>query len=161
VIRYTRHQLLLLLVILASAGAGLAVREWRARYPEVADRLESFDHEPGTGRFNREPRTGDPAAPDPAPASPLAPPIEAVGPAREKSRVAPRRPASGNPLDLNRATLEDLTRLPGVGAVLAARILEARQEAGQFHSVEDLREVRGLGGARLERLRPLLTVARP
>jgi competence protein ComEA len=41
-----------------------------------------------------------------------------------------------------------------VGSALAARIVAARP----FASVEDLRRVRGLGGARLDRLRPLVTV---
>lgn len=62
------------------------------------------------------------------------------------------------PLDLNRATLTDLMRLPGVGPVLARRILETRDAIGQFATVEDLKGVRGLGGAKLERLRQFVGI---
>lgn len=159
---YTRHQLLLLLIVLAAAGVGLAVREWRAAHPELAERLEQFDREPPSG-----PRP-PPAAPEPPPSAPE--PAPGRWPARgadhatragDDPRVAPAHSPAGRPLDLNRATLEELTGLPGVGAVLATRILEAREGRGRFVSVEDLRRVRGLGGARLERLRPLVTVATP
>ncbi len=150
---YTRHQLLLIVMLLAAAGVGFAVREWRAAHPELAERLERFDHVP--------PRADEPAAPEPARVRRLLPPVEDVTPAPDGTPAVPWRAAIGGPVDLNRATLHDLTRLPGVGPVLAARILEARQSAGRFDSVEDLRDVRGLGGVRLERLRPLLTVAVP
>lgn len=67
----------------------------------------------------------------------------------------PARPEpDGVPVHLNHADADELTRLPGVGSALAARIVAARP----FASVEDLRRVRGLGGARLDRLRPLVTV---
>jgi competence protein ComEA len=41
---------------------------------------------------------------------------------------------------------------------MAIRIVQAREFAGRFASIDDLRRVRGLGPTRLERLRPLLTV---
>ncbi|MBU6430170.1 MAG: ComEA family DNA-binding protein, partial [Cyanobacteria bacterium REEB65] len=59
---------------------------------------------------------------------------------------------------LNRASAEDLEQLPGVGPGLAARILDYRSRHGSFHSVDELREVSGIGDRRLERLRPLVTV---
>lgn len=40
---YTRRQLVLLVLLVAAAAAGLAVREWRAAYPEMAQRLEELD----------------------------------------------------------------------------------------------------------------------
>lgn len=49
-------------------------------------------------------------------------------------------------------------RLPGVGPALAARIVAAREAIGRFHSVDDLDRVRGLGRAKVERLRPLVVV---
>jgi competence protein ComEA len=57
-------------------------------------------------------------------------------------------------LELNTATLEDLTALPGIGPVLAQRILERRPYA----SVEELNKVSGIGPKTLERLRPLVRV---
>ncbi len=65
------------------------------------------------------------------------------------------------PLDINRATAEELEALPGIGPTLAQRILTYRAEHGPFHKVEDLLAVPGIGPATLERLRPYLTVDTP
>ncbi|MGW5582022.1 helix-hairpin-helix domain-containing protein [Micromonospora chokoriensis] len=66
-------------------------------------------------------------------------------------------PASG-PLNLNTATLAQLDALPGVGPVLAQRILAHRDQHGGFTSVGDLRQVDGIGDARYEQLKDLVTV---
>jgi competence protein ComEA len=62
------------------------------------------------------------------------------------------------PLDLNTATQEGLDGLPGVGPVLAQRIIAWRTEHGRFTSVDELAEVSGIGPKALERLRPLVRV---
>ncbi|MET7374084.1 ComEA family DNA-binding protein [Micromonospora arida] len=66
-------------------------------------------------------------------------------------------PAAG-PLNLNTATLAQLDALPGVGPVLAQRILTHRDQHGGFKSVGDLRQVDGIGDARYEQLKDLVTV---
>ena len=53
--------------------------------------------------------------------------------------------AAGGPVDLNTATVADLDALPGIGPVLAQRIVDWRTEHGRFASVEQLREVTGIG----------------
>lgn len=60
------------------------------------------------------------------------------------------------PLDLNRATAEELETLPGIGAAKAAAILAAREAAGGFSSPDDLESVRGIGPALMAKLRPLV-----
>lgn len=65
--------------------------------------------------------------------------------------------ASG-PLDLNTATQAQLEDLPGVGPSTAQAILAEREKRGRFGSVEELLEVRGIGPAKLEALRDLVTV---
>ena len=65
---------------------------------------------------------------------------------------------AGGPINLNTATLTDLDTLPGVGPVLAQRILDARTAQGGFKSVSDLRKVDGIGDARYEQLKDLVTV---
>jgi competence ComEA-like helix-hairpin-helix protein len=66
--------------------------------------------------------------------------------------------AGGAPLDLNRATADQLETLPGIGAVKAAAILEARDTRGGFESMEELEEVRGIGPALVTKLRPLVVL---
>ena len=68
-----------------------------------------------------------------------------------------KRPHQGL-LDLNRATSQDFDALPGVGPKLAERILEYRQSVGIFHSPDELREVKGIGKKKFERIRSLVTV---
>ncbi|MCS7065999.1 MAG: helix-hairpin-helix domain-containing protein [Fimbriimonadales bacterium] len=77
----------------------------------------------------------------------------AGGTTRTPSKSPPRFP-----VDLNRATAEELEALPGIGPVLAARIVEYRQMRGRFQSVDELLEVRGIGPKRLEQLRPYVVV---
>ncbi|MCM2576050.1 helix-hairpin-helix domain-containing protein [Streptomyces meridianus] len=68
-----------------------------------------------------------------------------------------RAPAGGPaPVSLNSATVEQLDTLPGVGPVLAQHILDYRTEHGGFRSVDQLREVSGIGDRRFADLRPLV-----
>lgn len=56
-------------------------------------------------------------------------------------------------VDLNRAGVRDLEALPGIGPVLARRIVTHRDRHGPFHRLEDLLQVEGIGPRLLERLR--------
>ena len=62
----------------------------------------------------------------------------------------------GQPIDLNTATLDQLDGLPGVGPVLAQRIIDWRTSHGRFSSVDELTEVSGIGERTLADLRPLV-----
>ena len=66
--------------------------------------------------------------------------------------------AAGGKINLNTATLAELDGLPGVGPVLAQRILDHRTAKGGFKSVGDLRNVDGIGASRYEDLKDLVTV---
>ena len=70
-------------------------------------------------------------------------------------------PRRGTPIDLNRATKQDLERLPGIGPVLAGRIVEYRAAQGAFDDVEQLRHVKGIGKKKFEQIRPHVAVHRP
>lgn len=65
---------------------------------------------------------------------------------------------AGSVVDLNTATLDQLEALPGVGPVLAQRILDWRRAHGRFASVDELREVSGVGDRKFAELKPLVRV---
>ena len=89
-------------------------------------------------------------ATDPAPSAPEAdPPASAAPPsAAERSLV-----------DLNRATLEQLDALPGIGPAKARAIIAYRETNGPFRKAEDLLNVSGIGAATFEKLRELVYVS--
>jgi competence protein ComEA len=62
-------------------------------------------------------------------------------------------------LDINRASAGELESLPGIGSVLAKRVIAFRESVGQFQKVEDLRGVKGIGSKKFERIKPLVTVS--
>ena len=66
--------------------------------------------------------------------------------------------APTGPLDINTATAEELDALPGIGPVLAQRIIDYRTQAGGFRAVEELLNVNGIGEAKLMDILELVTV---
>ncbi len=61
-------------------------------------------------------------------------------------------------ININYATLEELESLPGIGPVLAQRIIEYRETYGPFVDIEELLNVEGIGESLLEQIRDLITV---
>jgi competence protein ComEA len=88
----------------------------------------------------------------------------AVGvPAAPGAGPAPTGPGgpiggSTGPIDLNAASPEQLDGLPGVGPVLAQRIVDWRTAHGRFDSIDQLREVSGIGPSKFDDIRSLVTV---
>ena len=70
----------------------------------------------------------------------------------------PVAPAGDGPVSLNRADATQLQELPGVGPVLAERIIVYRDANGPFQTVEDLLDVPGIGEAKLAAMRDQVTV---
>ena len=150
---YSRPQLRLLLVLATLFLAGLAVRQWRTGFPDAAQSVERFDREdlptPLLPTHRDLPPTTTPRAASTAGAPP-----------RGDTRPESARPvdADPRPLDINRATVAELARLPGVGPGLAQRILDERERRGRFDSPEALRRVVGIGPKKLAALRDLIIV---
>lgn len=71
--------------------------------------------------------------------------------------VAPEGPATSL-VNVNTASAEELETLPGIGEVLAATIIQYREEHGPFTSVDQLVDVSGIGEVTLEELRDLVTI---
>ena len=66
--------------------------------------------------------------------------------------------SDGLPVDLNTADAETLMRIPGIGEVKAARIVQYREEHGRFGDIEEITNVNGIGESSLEQMRPYITV---
>jgi competence ComEA-like helix-hairpin-helix protein len=132
----------LLVAVLLALGAGHDL--WRASRPLPGrETREWTGAQPGA----QVPREGPGAARDP----------ESAGVPAVDSAPGPT-PAT---TDLNRASARELDRLPGVGPVLAARIIDYRERHGAFRQVEELMAVRGIGPRLYARLAPRVSVARP
>jgi competence ComEA-like helix-hairpin-helix protein len=108
------------------------------------------------------------AAPPATDSAALARQIQRVDSARDartdrprgsRARAAPKPETTqlSEPVDLDRATAEDIERLPGIGPALAQRIVGNRDSIGPFGDMEALCDVRGIGPALAKRLRPLVT----
>ena len=154
---YPGPQLRLLILLALTLLVGLGVREWRAGFPDAAERLERFDRDDETPLMpDTTPAAGasaSPASPARRPGlSPSAPPTPSPPP------TAPAPPPPAEPLDVNHADAAALARLPGVGSGLAQRIVEERERRGRFDSPEALRYVLGMGPKKLAAIRPFITV---
>lgn len=80
--------------------------------------------------------------------------VEGPGP---QSSATESGPGGGGVISLNRASAQDLEQLPGVGPVLAERIVAHRETVGRFQSVDDLLDVPGIGEAKLATIRELVS----
>ena len=63
--------------------------------------------------------------------------------------------------NINTATKEELEALPGIGPVKAQAIIDYRVQHGGFKTLEELKDVKGIGARRFEKLKPELTLAPP
>jgi competence protein ComEA len=97
------------------------------------------------------------AAPPPDKPSDAAAQANAVD--KEPPPKAPTsQPAASTTIELNSATIEQLQGLPGIGESKARAIVELRTKLGRFRSVEQLTEVKGIGGKTLEKLKPYIRI---
>jgi competence protein ComEA len=94
----------------------------------------------------------------PIPAEVAPAPVPSSGGTTTAAGASSGAASTGAPVDLNTATAEQLDALPGVGPSTAAAILDHRSSAGPFTSVDQLLDVRGIGEAKLEALRDLVSV---
>jgi competence protein ComEA len=95
--------------------------------------------------LEREPERAHP------PPAPMQPTTKRVGLSKKEAAL------QGVVIDVNRAALQELQRLPGIGPKLSQRIVDVRAR-GRFKTVDELRRVSGIGPKILEKLRPYVTV---
>ena len=65
---------------------------------------------------------------------------------------SPNNNSSSNLININTATKEDLDTLPGIGPATAQKIIDYRQEHGNFSSIEDIKNVKGIGEAKFSKM---------
>lgn len=76
------------------------------------------------------------------------------------SSVTTTQPGStSEKININTATLEELDSLPGIGPVIAQKIIDYRQEHGPYQSIEAIMDVSGIGPATFDRIKELITVS--
>jgi len=72
--------------------------------------------------------------------------------------LAAGKPAPSGKVNVNTASVEQLTVLPGVGPKLAARIVEQRQKSGGFKATQELMNVKGIGEKNYAKIQAYLTL---
>jgi competence protein ComEA len=87
------------------------------------------------------------------------PSTSSAAPARA-AKAAPAVATQEAPVDVNTASEQQLMAVPGIGASLAKRIVQFRDQNGRFDKVDDLLKVQGVGEKSIEKLRPYLTAAK-
>ena len=135
---YRRREIWLLLALAASLLVGLGVEWATRRHPDWVERVESLESaKPEAIKPEAAKRQARDRPPSPVPVL--------------------RLPTPRTPLDMNRASAVELERLPGVGPVLAERIVRYREEYGPFRDPADLRKVGGIGPKKFDAMRELVT----
>ena len=61
-------------------------------------------------------------------------------------------------ININTANEKELQELPGIGPAMSARIVEYREENGNFKKIEDIKKIRGIGNAKFEKLKDKVTI---
>ena len=61
-------------------------------------------------------------------------------------------------VNINKATEKEFQSLPGIGPSLASKIVEYRSQKGKFESIEDIKNVTGIGSGKYENIKDLITV---
>lgn len=151
-LNFTSTERVVLLVLVGAFVAGLGIMFFR-REPVSAPR---FDYSASDAEFAR--RSAVPRGPAGAQAPARRVPgatADSTGPSRVPA-ARERAPKAGPmvPIDVNSAGKRELMKLPGIGEVIAERIVRYRAEHGAYRELRDLLKVKGIGKKKLEHIAP-------
>ena len=162
--RLRRLEFVVIGVTLAFAcflGGFFTGRNWSAvNFTAVATQNEA-PHNTGAIAHPPEVSLQEPADIPLAPSIPAndIPVITPVNPEPEAPPEAVGAPRAGDgKININLASQSELTDLPGIGNVLASRIVDYRRQHGDFQRIEDIKNVTGIGEKRFETIRDKITV---
>jgi len=99
-----------------------------------------------------------PAIGDNAPPPPVVVSQAGSQPAAGSQPTAAASADSGGLININTATMDELDALPGVGPSTAQKILDHRDENGRFNAIEEIMNVSGIGEAKFNQIKELITV---
>lgn len=85
-------------------------------------------------------------------------PSVSVSPSPETSAAEKAVPEETCPVNINTAGVHELAELPGLGEVLAERVVAYREEHGAFVTIYDITAVSGVGDGKFEMIKDLITV---
>lgn len=77
---------------------------------------------------------------------------------KSQGNSEPKETIINKKVNINKASQEELDSLPGIGPSTASKILEYRKQNGNFKNIEDIKEVSGIGEAKFEKIREMITV---
>lgn len=140
-IGFTRNELIVLLFLALALLVGTAVRSLTPAGTEAS--IPAFDYRTSDSEYvalsNAAARLPEDAAPH-------------GNGSRAKAKSLPAKEG----ININTASAEELTQLPGIGPALAARIVEYRVQKGRFSTLDELKNVKGIGPKKFEKLRPYI-----
>ncbi len=138
-------RVVLFLVVTFLAGIGIRIVK------PAANGESKFDYAASDSEFEARSQllaAMDSAGADPAPQDPAPRELDSSRGGRQRS------------ININTASREELTRLPGIGTAMAERILAYREENGSFSSIDELINVKGIGRKKLDRIKSYCTLGR-
>lgn len=134
----------------AVATPGVVVVPGDARLIDVVNAAGGFSEDVNLASLNLAGRVGD--------GERVVIPNTAIAGAAEPDLAPSGSEARGGRVNINVASVSELEDLPGIGKVLAGRIIEYRDEHGTFTSVDELANITGISSRLVEDLRPLVTI---
>jgi competence ComEA-like helix-hairpin-helix protein len=143
-LNFTATERIVVLTLVGAFILGLGIRLFR----QDATGSPGFDYAASDAEFTAR------SSARALPSTPARAADTVTAPAAAGAPGAARSAGAGVRVDLNRASKRDLMGLPGVGEVIAERILLYREEHGGFAGVADLMKVKGIGKKKLEQIAP-------